>query len=829
MQIGWNYRVLVLATTAIALVNVPAYAQEPHEGTSAMSDIIVTARRVEERLQDVPISITAFSQEALTRNNVTNLKDLATYTPGLSINSRYGSDNTTFTIRGFQQDQRTFSTVGTYFADVVMPRGSGGVQGGDGAGPGALFDLQNVQVLKGPQGTLFGRNVTGGAVLLVPNKPTSEPEGYAEVSAGDYDMWRFQSVVNLPVSENFRLRAGIDRMKRDGYLENIGSLGDGHYGNRGMDDVDYWALRVSAVADLTPDLENYTIVSYSNSKNNGVIAKVSKCYPAVITGGLAVGQLACDQIDRQRSSGFWTVQNALPDSASAIEQWQIINTTTWRASSSLTVKNIFSYGELRGRTDLDLFGSYFIVAGIPGQERPEQVASFAFSHSEATSGLANAQSTLVEELQFQGHPGDGRLVWQGGLYLELNDPLGTSGAQTASFTPCFDLAALDCVGPTPGVSLANGQFQLNRTTFRGYAAYGQASYDLTDNLKFTAGLRYTWDRMRSDVRFQIVSFGQSATVRCANATAPDFGEAFPIEQRFSRCGQTIRKSTEAPTWVIGLDYKPIEDMLLYVKYSRGYRQGGIAVFGPDPIQPFDAEKTDAYEAGAKVNWRGAAPGHFNISGFYNNLRNQQLLYAVACVETLPDYKGPCSSNAAIINAGKSRLYGFEAEFGISPFQGMRIEASYAYLNSKLQSATLPELPASSPYNLFRPPVVGDVIPNVQPHKATAMVGYTLPLPAAVGTVSIGGTYVFQGRYRAAPDSVAGSGNGILPASNIVNLNVNWGDIASLPLDASLFVTNLTKERVLLAVNEAQASGGFISYLLGEPRMWGLRLRYRFGS
>ena len=145
-----------------------------------IDEIIVTARRVEERLQDVPISITVLSQEYLTNNNIQSAKDIATYTPGLTTNNRYGSDNTTWTIRGFTQEQRTTSTVGTYFADVVAPRGSGATQGGDGAGPGSLFDLQNVQVLKGPQGTLFGRNSTGGAVMLVPRKPTSELEGYLE-------------------------------------------------------------------------------------------------------------------------------------------------------------------------------------------------------------------------------------------------------------------------------------------------------------------------------------------------------------------------------------------------------------------------------------------------------------------------------------------------------------------------------------------------------------------------------------------------------------------------------------------------------------------------
>lgn len=157
-----NYKAALLAASMFgAFGATSASAQSSEEERSNTNDIIVTAQRVEQRLQDVPISITVLSSETLANNNITNAKDIATYTPGLVTNNRYGSDNTTWTIRGFTQEQRTTATVGTYFADVVAPRGSGATQGGDGAGPGALFDLQNVQVLKGPQGTLFGRNSTG--------------------------------------------------------------------------------------------------------------------------------------------------------------------------------------------------------------------------------------------------------------------------------------------------------------------------------------------------------------------------------------------------------------------------------------------------------------------------------------------------------------------------------------------------------------------------------------------------------------------------------------------------------------------------------------------
>ena len=238
---------LCLATPVFAAAEAPAKAAEaaaaPDEDGN---NIVVTARRVEEKLQDVPISITVLSAAKLANNNITSAKDIATYTPGLTTNNRFGSDNTTWTIRGFTQEQRTTATVGTYFADVVAPRGSGATQGGDGAGPGNLFDLANVQVLKGPQGTLQGRNSTGGAVLLVPRKPTDKLEGYLEGSVGNYRMNRIQGVINLPLADTLRARFGFDHMRRDGYLQNVGKIGFGPYGDAGGS-IDYWAVRGSLV------------------------------------------------------------------------------------------------------------------------------------------------------------------------------------------------------------------------------------------------------------------------------------------------------------------------------------------------------------------------------------------------------------------------------------------------------------------------------------------------------------------------------------------------------------------------------------------------------
>ena len=870
---------VLLTATAVGLVfSAPAFAQDAQgeraDEVAGGNDIIVTARRVEERLQDVPISVTVLNAQTLANNNITSAKDIATYTPGLTTNNRYGADSTTWTIRGFTQEQRTSATVGTYFADVVAPRGSGATPGGDGAGPGSLFDLQNVQVLKGPQGTLFGRNSTGGAVLLVPRKPSDRLEGYIEGGAGNYNMWRIQGVLNVPVSETFRLRLGVDKNKRDGYMKNAGLLGFGPHGDAGAS-TDYWALRASAVWDITPEIENYTIGSYARSRSTGLIPKTNQCfltnpYTGASTG--ASGLNACAQIAREVPFGFWSVSNPLPDSASRLTQWQVINTTTWEASDNLTVKNIFSYGEFTGDTNLDLFGFYRPLV-TPGTEtNGNQVQPFNTTHA-LPGGHTQAQNSLIEELQFQGDLADGRLVWQGGLYLEVNNPTELSGIQSTTQTPCADLTTFNCVLGQNANSIGRLAYQTNQTWFRGKAAYFQASYELTEQLKLTGGIRYTEDTIRSQFALAAVRLFDSnvngsylgvpfpfppATPAspqqfffCLNDSAGAFGRPGtatnpfrPLDQRFGACQEEHKVKTSAPTWLLGIDYKPVDNVLLYAKWSRGYRQGGVAAFGADRLQDYGDETVDTYEIGAKASWRGAMPGYFNVAAFYNDFRDQQLQVGLSCNPV-----ANCAQTTAIVNAASSTLKGFEAEFGVTPVEGLRFEAAYAYLNTKVKdlldlTATVQAL--GLPFTDIRAVPVGSPIPNSMPHKFTASANYTLPLDESVGKLTIGGTFVYSSSYRAVSDPFLqiaagqpGAGGpvlpiqyassfGILPGTKLLNLNVNWENAGGLPVDAAFFMTNVTNAKILLHSN-VQAAQGFVSNLVGEPRMWGFRLRYKFGQ
>jgi iron complex outermembrane recepter protein len=809
-----------MSVSALAMaVTSLAYAEHAWaaEGDGA---IVVTARRVEERLQDVPISITYYNQEQIDNRNITTATELANYTPSLTSNNRFGPDKASFVIRGFSMLETTAPTVGVYFGDVVSLRATAGTASGNGAGPGNFFDLQNVQVLKGPQGTLFGRNTTGGAIILVPKKPTDRLEGYVEGSIGNYDMRRVQAVLNVPLAETFKVRLGVDRQKRDGYLRNQSGIGPKDFG-----DSDYISLRLSVLAELTPDLENYLIARYSRSDTNGHMFRLVGCnrgerpVEEPLTGRAPFfAPLACAQVDRQnaRGDGFYDVENIVPNPLNVLAEWQIANTTTWTATDNLTVKNIVSYGEFRERFHQNIGGENLVA--IPGKP-------FASTLVRNLPGrYAAAQSTFTEELQFIGDHLDGNLTWQAGAYFEQSKPLAggnTTFSQGALF--CTDVTQLQCENGFPGgLGVALGSLGLvqNLVEVRNIGFYAQGTYEFSPQFAVTAGIRYTIDRTigqggRVTTRFPVANMPVGS---CANPALAHVGMTLDPRDCFS---EPFVPTSQDPTWVIDLQYTPIPDIMLYAKWARGYRQGGV---NPSNIglETWDPEKIDTYEVGAKASFRGAVSGYFNIAAFYNDLTNQQL-QAIAVGKPESGIPGA----RIIVNAGKSRVYGVEVESSISPFEGLKLDVGYAYLNTRLQDFTPPVLAPDSPFATVNPAVTGGPLPLSPKHRVTATATYTLPLDESIGDISIGATYVHTGK-QVANDTIPAR-FGIMPASDLVNLNLDWKSVAGSSFDVAAFVTNLTKEEFPVNAAGNFSSNGYESWVTNVPRMYGVRLKYRFGG
>ncbi|MDR2856361.1 MAG: TonB-dependent receptor [Novosphingobium sp.] len=846
---------LAAATMLAACNAMPAWAQDSDEGAStAANDIVVTARRIEERLQDVPISITVFNQQQLEQRNAFNGRDLAVYTPSLSVNTRYGSDFGAFAIRGFTQELRTTSSVGVYFADVVTPRSSPMSASGDGAGPGLMFDLQNVQVLKGPQGTLFGRNTTGGAVVLVPNRPTDKLEGYAEGSIGNYDMRRVQAVINLPASDTLRFRAGVDWQKRDGYLRNISGVGP-----KDLADINYVAARFSMLWDVTDSIENYTVASYSKSDTNGSAPKITDCNGTAVTGPLSY---ACRQIERERSGGTYDVNSWLPWSNQKTEIWQVTNTTKWQASDSLTVKNIMSYGETTQDQAMDLFGNWVPLgntlltqAGITVNVPAKYVGS-GFGPNSDTSISANGlhaghQGTFTEELQFQGNAGD-QFNWQAGIYYERSRPLGFSGTQSMSGVFCdnqeqwANFTCTDATIVTQAVNASNQpvatgsrNYQVGKVHYQNIGLYGQATYKFSDQFSVDAGLRYTWDKSWGVGRMVTASYSATTGWNTPSFACIKPGFAYTDSSKFTpeNCEESHSQKSSAPTWMIGLNYKPVEDVLLYAKYSRGYRQGSVNPLAAYTFEKYGPEKVDVWEGGLKASFNGPVRAHFNITGFYNKFRDMQLQISFVDTDPAPPTLSP---GPAIVNAARSRIWGIEVEGGVQPIEGLSLQASYSYLNTKLLGYIEPDLTGSgSGYNrVSGGPAVGTRLTNTPKYKLTVGATYTLPTSADVGKVSFGAVYVRTGTVFYGIDATEATryasifkigdpqrSYSLAPAYDLLNINFNWDHIAGSALSLGLFMNNVTGTVYYDA--RSPGSRGVVSRYLGEPRTYGMRTRFSF--
>lgn len=802
----------------------------------SIEEIVVTARRVSESLQDVPISMTVFNQKDLDKRNITIAQDLAIYTPSLSVDQRYGPEKSSFAIRGFNQDYNTAPTVGVYFADVVGVRAQGGTTSGNTIGAGAFMDLENVQILKGPQGTLFGRNTNGGAILLVPKKPTDALEGYAEVSMGNYDMRRFQATLNVPVSDSFRLRFSVDDYDRDGYMKNKANTGAKDYNDR-----NYTAFRASAVWDITDNLENYTIFHSSQSDTRGYAARIVTCDRSA-PGPDAIGMIglsgmitmaACDQLDRQtqRGDGTLDVESNLTNPFVKIDQWQIINTTTWEINNNLTVKNILSYGEYKERSHFDLYTSNFAIPGsvnfldfgVPVPVTPG--APFNMIDLDDQPGAAQAQQkTWTEELQLQGQAFDGKLSYVMGGYLEFSRPDGFNAGRASQFANCDRPKSLDCDFSTLPLAGSISQSS-NKFDFENHGLFAQGTWAFNDQWALTTGIRYTFDRIKGydeSVSLRPPPFQPDAPLIATCADVFRMPGVVALDP--SVCGKTIKQKSEEPTWLVNLDYKPSSNTLIYAKYARGYRQGGVNFTNPG-LETWQPEEVDNYELGAKISFDGTIPGYINIAAFYNDYSEQQVFGAL--ITDRVNYPQVIGGNA-IVNAGKSRISGLEIDAAAQLFERLRLSLSYAYLDTEIKKINTSSINlAGTPFLAIYPKASAGSPLNFAPeHKFTLTASYSVPISEHLGDVTIGATYTYTDEQLA--DGAAARPTSHLPSTKLVNLNFDWAHIVGSPFDLSIFITNATNEKYPVGSGGGWTAFGIGDYLYGEPRMYGARLRYNFG-
>lgn len=590
-----------LASGAMAQPSEGAAAMTREASASRLEEVVVTARRQEESLQRVSVAITAMSQDALERQNILALDDLQYSVPSMALFGPY-RNTPIVSIRG----QGGFTPGGApsvvmYLNEVPIPASEqAGSAGGLLGGPGMMYDLENVQVLKGPQGTLFGRNTTGGAILLQTRKPDSEPGGYLQVGAGDYGNRELQGVFNMPlVSDTLLARLALNTQKRDGFTRALATPGSPN--GRDLDDVDYFAARFT-LSYRGDSLENDLVIDFLDSDTNGTSQVLSAVNPEHFANTFFPGLQ--DLFEQQQQLG---IRRQIPQSVdvqSQLTKTSAINTTSYQISDILTFRNILSYTEAEYELTVDGDGTAFPLFD-PVAEMLEPYVT----------------KQITEEAHLQGTSLDGLVDWTVGLFL-LESP--SADEWNAHRNTVF------------GGTQFRGTLQSNRSR----AVFGQSTIhldDWTEGLSLIVGARYTKDYIS----------------RRERAFTPERACSSPFAN--PQCIVEGRDDFDAVTGTLGLDYQMTDDTLLYLAMRRGYRSGGFNVGGALPSETeYDPEYVTDLEAGVKTTLQlGDATLRLDGALYRQRYTDQQLAKFSVDVDSSP--------LSVIQNAGRSEITGLELQ------------------------------------------------------------------------------------------------------------------------------------------------------------------------
>lgn len=871
----------ILLTTCAAM---PAIGQtdaavNEAQGGPGFGEIIVTANRREEAIQKVPVAITAFNTESLREQSISNPYDLNGRVPSLVVTANGTQrDADGITIRG--QGQTYLAPVGVvnYFAEVPLIQGA--IIANQGA-PGTFFDLDTLQVLRGPQGTLFGKNTTGGALLLGPKKPTNEVGGYLQGQIGNYRDREIEGALNLPIiNDVLMVRVAAKRVDRDGYTKDVGTddltvslpfqtpaFGPIVYNNSGLvipglapntgqarqpgvndvrsdfrgkdyDDRHYWTARVGLLFRPVEGVENYLVGYYSKSHNNGtgqVLYSVSDAHPTLInlvansfgnsfTPGSPGAFTAADPnialalLARQQALGPRRV-SLNNDQFYRLKNWSIVDTLSVELNDQLTVRNIFGYQRMVQDFAWDLDGSYLpVLAQVPAEVTASQRALFPELPAEGTKAHATNARLITEELQLQGKMLDDRLNFVLGGFYSKQKPIGLTGNAS------FNAAAFNAT-----------YFGVTTTS---KAVYAQATLDMEaitpalEGLKLTGGIRKSkesFEGVRRSTGFVLLPFAEASD------------------------------SASPTTWTAALDYQLSQRILLFGKVTRGFKAGGFNYGGPlESTLTFGPERVTSYEIGAKTDFNlGGMPVRFNISAYDLEYSGIQRANGYNAANGCPNAANPrCNTTgldqgAVIFNAGSARVRGIELEGMIRPVPGFDISASYSYTDAKYldyvnnlpaDPPTGPAVgvkqsctgPVAIPKGVGLPPIPIELTCSPFPFSPTnqfSITGrYSMDLGEA-GKLTATANYNYVSRSWGAAASIpAALPQGYLDSYGVVNASVEWNSILGSNMDARLFVTNLTNETYRISnSNGDDGSLGYSTDIYSEPRMYGVSLRFRFGA
>ena len=768
--------ILLGSISLLAMIATPVSAQQASADEAEADEfgtITVTARRRDETLDKVPASVSAFSTEQLAARSISTESDLQRAVPGLTIRESLSSNQLNYSLRGQSVDAYSSSSPGVlpYFNEFQVTTTSAT----------SFIDLESVQVIKGPQGTLFGRNTTGGAVLYGTAKPTNDLSGFAKARIGNYDLREGELVLNLPlVTDRVLVRLAGSILRRDGFMyDDLNDI------DLGRDSAQ--TGRISVLLRPSDRLENITMFQYNSTNGTNAGSPIFNVYPASVTAitysplGLGPGWpiyvAGNPGVDPAGLASFAAAQalrgpyrvSFNSDSEHRGRSKILTNTTTFEASDDITLKNIvgYSYGRSADSTDVD---------GTP-------YAIYSNGLDELHDRQVFSAKQWSEEFQVQGKALDSRLEYIVGGYL---------GYEKKYFyipTSFFDLRPL--VPTVPGADKENVQISKNQGLF----VHG--SYGINDQLKFTAGFRYTWEQVRAN-HLPRSLYGQLG---------------------FAPNG--IRETFSKPSWNVGLEYQANSDLLLYVTHRGSWRSGGFntnSQLAPGSIAVggalFLPETTKDIEAGLKYNGSlGNTPLRFNVAAYNQWVDNIQRAVYVNITTPIP--LGPTALTA---NVPQAKITGIELEAEIRPVSWLTLGANFAYTDARFNKNIVTLFGVTTAFGPFpdTPKTTGSIFAQI-----------SVPLAGDMGEMSFRGDFYSQSKFFYSSVNNTINPGSVLPGYSVANFRVNWNEISGSKVSAAFFVKNAFNKTYYTGGLALGSVLGLNTAIPGRPRMYGAEVSVNF--
>ena len=621
----------LVSSIALATYGVGAIAQ-----TGPLEEVIVTAQKRAQSIQDVPISITAFSGNFLEENGIQTIEDVSRMTPNFSSNTGAQTSNNRIIIRGIGAagNNAIEPSVGVFIDSVYYPR--------PGSVIGLLVDIQSFEVLRGPQGTLFGRNTVAGALNITTRNPHHESEGMIELGLGDEDLFEVGGMFNGALTDSVAGRIAFKYADRDGYGENAYNGED--FGAR--DDL---VVRGKMLFDFSEKLSLLVTADYSKINGEGTAIEVLNStntpeFEATTTALYGSSPATKDSYD-------WKINQAHRDELED-EQKGLSFDFNYEFGNGLALRSISAYREWDAtNANQDISVPAIIFPGTTDYQT----------------------DTWSQEFHLMS-PGGETVDWLAGLYYYQED-YDIDEARDAGESLCVPTIAANFGDALGAACLAGQQEDAILTTFNqeleSIAVFGQATWNINDSWNTTLGLRWTDDQKDGDFDNQVFN----PILRAFRAEETNLG---------------MERDDSKTTGFANVNWYVTEDIMLFATWSSGYKSGGFNSQGTEEVlgerRIFDPEETTNYELGVNSTLLDGSMTA-NVTLFRTDLDDFQ-------------DRGFDGLSFVVVNAGELRQQGVEADINWTPIEPLRIVAGIGYLDSEYRDFEgAPPLPGGEAQDL----------------------------------------------------------------------------------------------------------------------------------